>query len=297
MQVHITRRQAGRFMGAALAAVGSAGTARASSISKNAPFDFKDPHDRIAAYVKVRASLDGTPRIYHYHADCFGIPDGGAPRLLFRREGLSVHRMVINADRTAGLRYTECNYTLDNDGKPIESWINPFTNASMPVKNQAPSAGLKVLITPEGVTTPGVTLHPPSSSALLFSPPVVSGNRIWFTDDIMFFRTSADAANFQMAMARPGDIQLTELITFESALDDVQNPKLASAPATATIGAVVPWMPWMGMKTTDGKDIPGRMMLRYRCAKIRSAADLPAWLSARVEKDYPGFIADPKLEL
>ena len=294
MPFFLTRRQAGSLLSAGLLSSSLSGHAQAA---KTADYNFHDAHDRIAAYVKVRASLDGKPRIYHYHADCFGIPDGGAPRLLFRREGMSVHRMMINADRSASLRYTECNYTLDNEGAPIDTWTNPFTNAVVPVKNQAPAAGQKVLITPEGVTNPGMTLNPPSSSALLFSPPVISGGRIWFTDDIMFFRTSADAANFQMAMARPGDIQLTELITFEAALDDVQNPKLVSAPATATIGAVVPWMPWMGMKTADGNDIPGRMMLRYRCRKLESATELPAWLSARVEKDYPGFIANPKLDL
>lgn len=309
MPTDISRRTTCLLLGAAVAggptlrsfaapAAESAGPTRGPlPAPRRGPFDLADPQDRIAAYVKVRASLDGTPRIYHYHADYFGVPDAAAPRLLLRREGVSVHRMAIAADGSAALRYTECNYTLDERGAPVDRWLNPLTGVVVPVRNQAPSAGLLVRITPDGASNPGMNLTPPSSSSLLFSAPVVSGGRIWFTDDILLFRTSADAASFQMSTARHGDLQLTELITFESALADVQDPRLVSAPATATIGAVVPWMPWMGMKDAGGRDIPGRLMLRYRCRKLADREELPAWLATRVERDFPGFLSDPKLEL
>jgi hypothetical protein len=255
-------------------------------------FDLTKPLDQLAAYVKARASLDGAACWYHYQADCFGIPDGGPAEPLFRREGVSVHKMTFNADRSVNLRYTECNYTLDNDAKPITTWVNPFTKAEVPVRNQAPAAGTKALLTSTGARVPDVNLNPPSKWNLLFRPPMVSGDRIWFTDDIMLFRTSADAANFQMSIARPGDLQLTEFVTFEASLAAIQNPALKSVPATASIAAVVPWMPWLGMQ-----DIKGRMMLRYLARKVTSVAELPASLTARINADHPGFLANPKLDL
>src|SRR5262245_18988193 len=70
-------------------------------------YDLTKPLDQLAAYVKARASLDGAPCWYHYQADTFGIPDGGPAEPLFRREGVSVHKMTFNADRSVNLRYTE----------------------------------------------------------------------------------------------------------------------------------------------------------------------------------------------
>src|SRR5689334_1234740 len=96
-------------------AAGAFAMPTATSAADAPAFDLSKPLDQLAAYVKARASLDGAPCYYHYQADCFGIPDGGPAEPLFRREGVSVHKMTFNADRSVNLRYTECNYTLDND--------------------------------------------------------------------------------------------------------------------------------------------------------------------------------------
>jgi hypothetical protein len=289
----LSRRTAGQLAFAA-AVAGSSAHAK----TNNGPFDLNDPWERLLAYIKVRANLDGSPAYYHYHADYFGIPDGGAAQLCFKREGVSVHKMVAYDNKTVGLRYSETNYVLDVNGKPSDTIVNPYTGATVTPKAQAPGPGLKVIISPNGDIDTGLKLTPPSSSKMLFLPPIsTAGDRIWFTDDILLFRTAGDPSGFQLSTPRPGDNQLTEVITFEASIKDVQNPKLTSTPATAVIGAVVPWTPWLQMKTPDGKDISGRMLLRYRCAKLKSPDELPQWLSTRINQDHAGFLTNPKLEL
>lgn len=280
-----------------IAAATAIATQAQAASSQNGPFNLDDPYERLLAYIKVRANLNGSPAYYHYHADYFGIPDGGAAKLMFKREGVSVHRMVAYDDRTVGMRYRECNYVLDIDGKQADTLTNVYTGAVVTPKPQVPGPGLKVIIGTEGVIDTGVKLTPPSSSTMLDMPPVIAGDRIWFTDDILLFRTAGDPSGFQLSTPRPGDNQLTEAITFEASLKDVQNPKLTSTPATAVIGAVAPWTPWLNMRTADGKDINGRMFMRYRCAKLKSPDELPKWLSARINQDHGNFLSDPKLDL
>ena len=75
------------------------------------PYDFSNPYDWLAAYAKVRGRLDGGVGMYHYVSHIYGVPDGQVAQLMFRREGVSQHRMTIREDRTVDLQYVECNYT------------------------------------------------------------------------------------------------------------------------------------------------------------------------------------------
>ncbi|MGB1876519.1 MAG: hypothetical protein ACPHGY_06280, partial [Rhodospirillaceae bacterium] len=95
----LTRR---RLLTSASSAVVSAGALSSGVMAQNkqesplaGPYDFTDPYDWLTAYAKVRGRLDGSVGLYHYVAHVYGIPDGDIAQLMFRREGVSQHRMTV----------------------------------------------------------------------------------------------------------------------------------------------------------------------------------------------------------
>ena len=253
------------------------------------PYDFADPYDWLTAYAKVRGRLDGGVGLYHYVAHVYGIPDGGVAQLMFRREGVSQHRMTVRDDRTIDLRYIECNYTQhpETGGLIDEFYDNPITGKLVPVRHQPPVPGPLIRINPTGGFNPDIEWEPPAVFVNRVGPPLFGEGRIFFNDDILMFRPS-DAEPMPTGNPRRGDVQLTEMITFSADMRDVQNPELMSAKSFAHIAADTPWSGWLDMD-----DVPGHMMMRYLAEKTETPEGIPSWLRKRIEKDYPTFFTDP----
>lgn len=253
------------------------------------PYDFSNPYDWLTAYAKVRGRLDGGVGLYHYVAHVYGIPDGGVAQLMFRREGVSQHRMTVRDDRTIDLRYVECNYTQHpQTGALIDGFYdNPITGKLVPVQHQKPVPGPLVRINPTGGFNPDIEWEPPAAFVNRVGPPLFGDGRMFFNDDILMFRP-ADAEQMPTGNPRRGDVQLTEMITFSANTSDVQNPELLSAKSFAHIAANTPWSGWLDMD-----DVPGHMMMRYLAEKTTTPDEIPSWLRKRIEKDYPGFFTDP----
>lgn len=240
------------------------------------PYNFTNPYDWLTAYAKVRGRLDGGIGLYHYVAHVYGIPDGGVAQLMFRREGVSQHRMTVREDRTIDLRYIECNYTQHPEtGALIDGFYdNPITGKLIPVQHQKPVPGPLVRINPTGGFNPDIEWEAPAAFVNKVGPPLFGEGRVFFNDDILMFR--------------PGGVQLTEMITFSADIRDVQNPELMSAKSFANIAANTPWSGWLDMD-----DVPGHMMMRYLAEKTETPEGVPSWLRTRIEKDYPDFFTDP----
>ncbi len=289
----LTRR---RLLTSASSAVVSAGALSSGVMAQNkqesplaGPYDFTDPYDWLTAYAKVRGRLDGGVGLYHYVAHVYGIPDGDIAQLMFRREGVSQHRMTVRDDRTIDLRYVECNYTQHpTTGALIEDFYdNPITGKLVPIQHQRPVPGPLVRINPTGGFNPDIDWEAPAAFVNKVGPPLFGEGRIFFNDDILMFRP-AGAESMLTGNPRRGDVQLTEMITFSADTREVQNPELLSAKSFAHIAADAPWPDWLDMD-----DIPGHMMMRYLAEKTETPEGIPSWLRKRIDKDYPKFFTDP----
>ncbi|MBT4740370.1 MAG: DUF1838 family protein [Rhodospirillaceae bacterium] len=253
------------------------------------PYDFTDPYDWLTAYAKVRGRLDGGVGLYHYVAHVYGIPDGGVAQLMFRREGVSQHRMTVRDDRTIDLRYVECNYTQHPETGALidEFYDNPITGKLVPVRHQKPVLGPLIRINPTGGFNPDIEWEPPAAFVNKVGPPLFGEGRVFFNDDILMFRPGT-ADQMPTGNPRSGNVQLTEMITFSADMRDVQNPELMSAKSFAHIAADTPWSDWLDMD-----DVPGHMMMRYLAEKTETPEGIPSWLRKRIDKDYPKFFTDP----
>ncbi|MEQ9109574.1 MAG: DUF1838 family protein [Rhodospirillaceae bacterium] len=281
-----------RFLSAATAATAGAGlgssTLTPSALAQNAnaeasltgPYNFTKPYDWLAAYAKVRGRLDGQVGLYHYVAHIYGVPEGGVAQLMFRREGVSQHRMTVRKDRTLDLQYVECNYTQHPEtGALIDDFYdNPLTGELVPIRHQAPVPGPLVRINPTGGFTPDIQREPPAAFVNPVGPPLFGEGRVFFNDDILMYTPGPENT--------PGR-HLTELITFSADIRDVQNPELMSAKSFAYIAATTPWSDWLNMG-----DRPGHMMMRYLAEKIATVDEIPSWLRKRIDTDHPKFFTE-----
>lgn len=244
--------------------------------SLTGPYDFNNPYDWLTAYAKVRGRLDGGVGLYHYVAHVYGVPEGGVAQLMFKREGVSQHRMTVREDRTVDLRYVECNYTQHPETGALidEFYDNPITGKLVPVQHQAPVPGPLVRINPTGGFTPDIEWEEPAAYVNTVGPPLFGEGRVFFNDDILMYR--------------PNGRQLTELITFSSDIRDIQNPELMSAKSFAIIAADTPWSRWLDMD-----DVPGHLFMRYLAEKVETTEEIPSWLRLQIDKDHPTFFTEP----
>lgn len=291
MTTHLPRRRF-LFRAAGVAALSGAPAAWAQDRKDGplaGPYDFTNPYDWLTAYAKVRGRLDGGVGLYHYVAHIYGVPDGAAPQLMFKREGVSQHRMTVREDRTVDLQYVECNYTQHPETGALidEFYDNPITGKLVPVRHQHPVPGPLVRIGPTGGTNPDITWEPPAKFENRVGPPLFGEGRVFFNDDIVIYRPASDAP-LPSGNPRSVDLQMTELITFSADIRDVQNPENLSAKSFALIAADVPWSGWLEME-----DVPGHMFMRYLAEKVETVENIPTWLTKRINGDYPKFFSDP----
>ncbi len=288
----LSRRQ---FLSSGLAVTAGSGLARSPLAQDRTdgplagPYDFSNPYDWLTAYAKVRGRLDGGVGLFHYVAHIYGVPDGAAPQLMFRREGVSQHRMTVREDRTIDLRYVECNYTQHPETGALidEFYDNPVTGSLVPVRHQSPVPGPLVRIGPTGGTNPDITWDPPAVFENRVGPPLFGQGRVFFNDDIVIYRPASDEP-LPSGNPRTVDLQMTELITFSADIRDVQNPESLSAKSFAFIAADVPWSGWLAME-----DVPGHMFMRYLAEKVETVDEIPSWLLKRINADHPEFFSNP----
>ena len=263
--------------------------ALAASASHNAPYDFADPYDGLAAYTKVRARLDGARVAFWYTSHAIGQPVGAAPKLLFAHEGISFHRIRILPDRTLEAVFADCSYVLDPQTREvIDAFDNPYTKAINKPRHQQPMVAPKLNITPGQSVNATFTFPPAVTRDMRVRAPIISGDAVWFNDDILFFKPAGLEEDDLPAFLPQGAMAQTELVTYRARLSDVQNPALVSAPATFSITAFIPWSRWLEM---SGE--PGGILTRHMGRKLASLDEVPQWLRRRLDDEFPGYLTDP----
>lgn len=264
---------------------------RAADEARWGDFDLERPFDGVLAYGKMRADLSGAPAIWHHLIDMHAMIDGQVSVRLFRREGVSVHKLRVEADALV-IHYLASTYSVDEDGRLMSRWTNPLTGEHVTFRALTGAMGPVVRVTVAGATNPTRTLTAPSAENFAVGRPHVWGDRVSVSDDMLVFRTAAEQKRVFGTRAGDADYTATELGAYEANLADVLDSRVSSAPSSRRMVGVVPWGSDLGMA-----NLAGRLMIRHRARKMPSADALPAWLASRAEGDTPGILQGADLKI
>ena len=178
---------------------------------------------------------------------------------------------------------------LDPDTREVlESFSNPYTGTVNKPRHQAAMVSPALHITPEQTINTQFSWPDGVFRDMRVRPPIISGDTIWFNDDILFFKPAGLDGEDIPAFLPKGEMAQTELVTYQASLSDVQNPDLVSAFATYTINAHIPWHGWMDMG-----DRPGGILSRYMGRKLETLDEIPARLRDHINRDYPDYLTNP----
>jgi len=238
-----------------------------------------DPADILAAHIKLRGSLDGTPVLWWLKGTQYAVVDG-VFRPLYTLLNGSFQRTVQVAENVFEITMLELAYFTDLEtGEPMKTFRNPYTDevGTIPPALFGPN---KVSLTLDGLQPPKNFPFGDLSFEGELGPVTIEGDDIWLQEDTIV-RMESDNPAF-------GSYLYNELVTYHGRLKDIENDKLASAPATLTYNTTSNWRPWM-----KSGDTPGYISSRAYGAKIQSIEEFPADYLTIARDEDPEVIADP----
>jgi hypothetical protein len=119
--------------------------------------------------------------------------------------------------------------------------------------------------------------------------PLVVGDRVWSSERLAAqFPAPATPAVPGAPKGLAGEPM--EVTHFCAALADVENPLLPVVPATMSHTTMWSFYPWMGMDADAGY-----VLSEIIGMKIAGPDYIPAALRERIERDHPGFLANPDI--
>ena len=237
--------------------------------------DLGDPASALRAFMKARASLDGSDTFTWFAGTVHAWEPSGAHRVLFGFEGYNVAR-AVEVDGGFDLLAREAVFYVDPATDEIlEKWDNPFTGEPVevvPVWNDPVNFPLRL-----GGPRPTVV----TATAV--------GDEVCFNQDI-FLAYPSPLPRAEFPDSSQDDLyKAAELFQFFSPADALHSDAVGSAPTRITWTRLAPWLPWMGMA-----DRPGMLVYHGRGTKLTSGAgDLPSHIRAAVESAKPEFLAAP----
>ena len=235
------------------------------------------PADNLRAFVKARASLDGSDVATWFTGTTHAMMPAGKFAPLFGFEGYNVARAVEVEGGYDLLTREAVFYTDLRGGGPLERWANPFTGDEVdvahiwndPVNQQWRLGGPRG---PWRVPVTGI------------------GEELFFNVDV-FLAYPSPLPRAEFPEHSQDDLyQAAELFQFFCKRRDVEDTSLASAPTLCSWTRLGPWLPWMRMA-----DRPGMLVYHGRGAKLAGGfGDLPQWIRSRVESERPLFAEAPR---
>ncbi|MCU0760294.1 MAG: DUF1838 domain-containing protein [Steroidobacteraceae bacterium] len=298
MTPRISRRAA--LAGAGVSALVGAGTARSARAaepagaraSRRAPLDLATPLGNVTAYLKMRASIE-TQDVYFWFTGRLDLAVPGEPvRPIIEVASLILRRTERVADLAWNVIDWEASMYRHLDGG---AWLE----ADEPIVN--PHTGRKVRPMPyrEGPVRFRFTDQEPRiigsrdvmpNTGKPFSYPwkVVGG-------DLYMVKSSyIRAPNWLQPVDWPlessgKDVVVAAHSSLKSRFADVQDPRVASAPADFAYTATSGWLPWMQMGAT-----PGHVVWAESGKKLFSLDEAPPDQVARLRQVHPAWFARPE---
>lgn len=264
-----------------LQGIGGAALAAASPLSISATgLDLSDPRDRLTALAKMRGSTDGSLTIGWVIGERYAVVDNKAIPMVGILAGTFSQYRRRDAD-TFEARALEVAYFTDLEtGRLLDTWENPVTGkiVEVPQTRMGPSL---ILMRAEGLEIP----NPAGEAAGMtirhhFDDPIQLHGRVWVTEEI---RVASEPR-------QPGGkgFRYNEMTTYESRLDDLNDPEMTSAPVNVQFQSLVTFRPWMGFG-----DTPGHTMARGFGGRETRVKDLPPYYVELTERYHADVLNDP----
>lgn len=239
----------------------------------------------VATLARIRARSDGQPVLWWWHGEVLGKRPGEIARRLMRINGVGFNRLTRLPDGLWESKMSEAGYYLDADsGAFLDSWTNPYTGRV--VTPPANRLRLRYLIEAGGLIRPSFPGAPFDGQV---AAPLVVGDRVWSSERLAAqFPAPATPAVAGAPKGLAGEPM--EVTHFCAALADVENPLLPVVPATMSHTTMWSFYPWMGMAADAGY-----VLSEIIGMKLAGPDYIPAALRERIERDHPGFLANPDI--
>ena len=239
----------------------------------------------VAALARIRARSDGEPVLWWWQGEVLGKRPGEIAKRLMRINGIGFNRLTRLPDGLWESKMSEAGYYIDADSDAfLDHWTNPYTNRV--VTPPANRLRLRYLIEDSGLIRPSFPGAPFEGRV---GAPLIVGDTVWSSERLA---AQVPAPATPSAPGAPKGLagEPMEVTHFCASLTDVNNPLLSVVPATMSHTTLWSFYPWMGMEADAGyvlSEIIGR--------KIAGPANIPTALRERIERDHPGFLANPDI--
>jgi Protein of unknown function (DUF1838) len=239
--------------------------------------DLSAPRDNMRAFVRARASLDGSDTVTWFAGNVHAWMPGGKFAHLLAFEGYNVSR-IVEAEGGYDLLTREAVFYQDpRTGEILERWTNPLTQAEVDVVhvwNDPVNQQFRL----EGPRGP-------------WNVPVTSiGDDVFFNVDV-FLAYPSPLPRAQYPLNSQDDLyQAAELFQFFCKQADLADASSASVPSQVSWTRIAPWLPFMEMG-----ERPGQLVYHGRGAKVAGGyPDVPSHIRDYVEKHHPQFASAPR---
>jgi hypothetical protein len=241
-----------------------------------ASYDLTKPEDKVEAFMKVRAHLEGKDVVYYWAGKIYSFAPGQKSKLLFKCEGFNVARAVKREEGWFLFSREGFFYQDPDTGKILEKWLNPFTSKEVEV--------VHVWNDPVNV----MFKYDDSKSYIKGEYRELGDTICWYMDALLRYPSPLKRSEYPL-YSQDDFYQAGELFQFYSSKSDLDDPGLKSVPAVISWARIGPWLPFMEMA-----DRPGYLVYHCRGRKLPNGfSDLPKAIRQYVEKHFPKYKKSP----
>lgn len=250
--------------------------------------DLAKTADVYRAYVKMRGAGEGRLALWWYTGTVWLKVDDQLPQQVLTIDGFSFQRLSLKPDGTLVQLMAEAGYFKDADGREIlDTWVNPMNGETCKVRHYKSNQTI--------LARPDTTLSGDEGGRLdgrtmkgRIGPASVNGDQVWIPENFGARFAVPQRENLDPKEDIGATIATASLAVFTAKLSDVQNPDLDSVPSTLhfqNLGPPRPWMRFGRANVAQTWQLFGH--------KVAGLDAVPAPLRARLDRDYPGWLASP----
>jgi hypothetical protein len=294
MSPRISRRAA--VAGAGLAALAGAAAASpgiaATRTGRRVPLDLATPVGNVTAYLTLRASLE-TQDVFFWFSGRLDLAVPGEPvRPIIEVATLILRRTERLGELAWNVIDWEASMYRHLDGGawlgPDEQILNPHTGRKVTPLNYREGPVRFRFTDQEPRILGSRDVMPKTGKPFSYPWKVVAG-------DLYMVKSSyIRAPNWLQPVDWPLESSGKEIVvaahsSLKARLADVEDPRVASAPADFAYTATSGWLPWMQMGAT-----PGHVVWAESGKKLFSLDEAPADQVARLREVHPAWFARPE---
>jgi hypothetical protein len=277
----IQRRTALGLMGAAVGLAAASGTAQAGKRAVQPP-DLSDPRQLALAFRKLAYSLDDSVTFWWMRGTRYGVVDSVATPFWDMYVGAWLRTRTIDADSYEVSMVSANFYTPPNSSELLETFLNPYTKATVPVKYASPRPFRTVMGIAGGSAFGGDIPGMKTTRSDGIGPGWVDGDDVVIRGDMAIHAVPLDASSGAKSLT------VNDWSTYIGSMADVVDPKVKNPHCAQFFNDVLTWPKWLQMG-----DQPGSFVSRCFGRKVYAYEQMPAIWRQLCQKALPDVAKDP----